>query len=177
MSSSNRLNLSRLRVACSMISCLLIPFLAAETFSQETSISVRGAVLRELSLSTADIKAMPPFLIRDVPVIPERVRDRKDEEKVTQTTFRGVLLRDVLYKAGLKYKRKWEPGVFIQVRNKNNREIVFSFGEVFLLQHRAQHSNRLRTRRTALPAYSGGCDRHTRRPHDGGYLRNQSFPR
>ena len=131
MSSSNRLNLSRLRVACSMISCLLIPFLAAETFSQETSISVRGAVLSELFLSTADIKAMPPFLIRDVPVIPERVRDRKDEEKVTQTTFRGVLLRDVLYKAGLKYKRKWEPGVFIQVRNKNNREIVFSFGEVF----------------------------------------------
>jgi hypothetical protein len=110
---------------------LLTPFLAKNALSQETPIAIRGELQKELSLSLADIKAMPPFLIRDVPVIPERVRDRKDQEKVTQTTFRGVLLRDVLWKAGLKYKRKWEPGVFIQVRNKNNREIVFSFGEIF----------------------------------------------
>jgi hypothetical protein len=65
-----------------------------------------------------------------VPVIPERVRDRKDEELVTQTTFRGVLLRDLLYKAGMKYKRKWEPGVFIRVLGKD-KELVFSFGEIF----------------------------------------------
>jgi hypothetical protein len=74
---------------------------------------------------------MPPFLIRDVPLIPERVRDMEDQEKVTQITYRGVLLRDVLWKAGMKYKRKWEPGTFIQVRNRNNRQIVFSFGEIF----------------------------------------------
>jgi hypothetical protein len=112
--------------------CLFIAsFLVNEAPAQETSIAVRGAVQTELSLSLADIMAMPPLLIRDVPVIPERVRDRKDQEQVTQTTFRGVLLRDVLYKAGLKYKRKWEPGVFIQVRNKSNREVVFSFGEIF----------------------------------------------
>jgi hypothetical protein len=112
--------------------CLFIAsFLVNEAPAQETSIAVRGAVQTELSLSLADIMAMPPLLIRDVPVIPERVRDRKDQEQVTQTTFRGVLLRDVLYKAGLKYKRKWEPGVFIQVRNKINREVVFSFGEIF----------------------------------------------
>jgi DMSO/TMAO reductase YedYZ molybdopterin-dependent catalytic subunit len=111
--------------------CLLAPFLAKKALSQETPILVRGELQKELSLSLADIKAMPPFLIRDVPVIPERVRDRKDQEKVTQTGYRGVLLRDVLWKAGLKYKRKWEPGVFIQVRNKNNRELVFSFGEIF----------------------------------------------
>ncbi len=118
-----------------MIYCVfcfpITSFLATEALSQETPIAVRGELLKELSLSLADIKAMPPFLIRDVPVIPERVRDRKDQEKVTQTTFRGVLLRDLLWKAGLKFKRKWEPGVFIQVRNKNNREIVFSFGEIF----------------------------------------------
>jgi hypothetical protein len=59
------------------------------------------------------------------------VRDRRDEELVTQTTFRGVLLRDLLYNAGMKHKRKWEPGVFIRVSNKTNRELVFSFGEIF----------------------------------------------
>ena len=135
MSSSNSLNLSKGRMACLVFSCLccslLTPFLTRNALSQDASIAVRGELQNELSLSPADLKAMPPFLIRDVPVIPERVRDRKDEEKVTQTTFRGVLLRDLLWKAGMKNKRKWEPGVFIQVRNKDGREIVFSFGEIF----------------------------------------------
>jgi hypothetical protein len=135
MSSLFSSRFSRAQRACWMISCLccslLTPFLAKKALSQETPIAVRGELQKELSLSLADIKAMPPFLIRDVPVIPERIRDRKDEEKVTQTSFRGVLLRDVLWKAGLKNKRKWEPGVFIQVRNKSNREILFSFGEIF----------------------------------------------
>jgi len=121
------LRFSKARRACWMISCLccslLTPFLAKKALSEEPSIAVRGELQKELSLSLADIKAMPSFLVRDVSMIPEHVRDRKDEEKVTQTTFRGVLLRDVLWKAGLKYQRKWEPGVFIQVRNKNNREV------------------------------------------------------
>jgi hypothetical protein len=110
---------------------VLSPFLLKQFLSQEPSIGVRGELQQELTLSPADLKAMPPFLIQDVPIIPERVRDRKDEEKVIQKSFRGVLLRDVLWKAGLKYKRKWEPGTFIQVRNRDNREIVFSFGEIF----------------------------------------------
>lgn len=129
------LRLAQTKRLCLLISCLccvvLSPFLLKKSFSQETAIAVRGELQQELSLSLADLKAMPPFLIQDVPIIPERVRDRKDEEKVIQKSFRGVLLRDVLWKAGLKYKRKWEPGTFIQVRNKNNREIVFSFGEIF----------------------------------------------
>jgi len=135
MSSLLSLRFVQARRACSFVSflsfALLVPFLAKDAISQETRIAVRGDVLQELSLSVADLKAMPPFLIQDVPVIPERVRDRKDEEKVTQKTFRGVLLRDVLWKAGLKHKRKWEPGVFIQIVNKDGREIVFSFGEIF----------------------------------------------
>jgi DMSO/TMAO reductase YedYZ molybdopterin-dependent catalytic subunit len=135
MSSLISSNVFPARKVCWMISPALVFLialvLASQAWPQETSIAIKGEVLKELSLSVADIKAMPPFVIRDVPVIPERVRDRKDQEKVVQATFRGVLLRDVLWKAGLKYKRKWEPGAFIQVRDKNNREIVFSFGEVF----------------------------------------------
>jgi hypothetical protein len=100
MSSLNVLPFLRARRACWMISCLfcslLYPFLVKTVLSQETSIAVRGELEKELSLSLADIKAMPLFVVRDVPVIPERVRDRKDEEKVAQTTFRGVLLRDIL---------------------------------------------------------------------------------
>jgi DMSO/TMAO reductase YedYZ molybdopterin-dependent catalytic subunit len=121
-----------IRIAAPMaffiISLSLIPSRLA---SQEPSITIKGDVLKELSLSLADIKAMPSFLIRDVPVIPERVRDGKDLELISQTTFRGVLLRDVLYQAGMKYKRKWEPGVLIHVLNKDKKELVFSFGEIF----------------------------------------------
>jgi DMSO/TMAO reductase YedYZ molybdopterin-dependent catalytic subunit len=135
MSSLLSLRFAQARRARLFISCLccalLTPFLAKKALSQETPIAVRGEVEQELSLTLADLKAMPPFIIRDVPVIPERVRDRKDEDKVIQKTFRGVLLRDVLWRAELKYKRKWEPGVFIQVVNKDGRAIVFSFGEIF----------------------------------------------
>ena len=111
MSCSINLHISQARKACRMISsaiCFLLTLiLASEVRPQEASIGVRGEVKSELSLSLTDLKALPPFLIRDVPVIPERVRDRKDEERVSQTTFRGVLLRDLLYKAGMKYKRKF----------------------------------------------------------------------
>jgi hypothetical protein len=135
MTSTTAFQFTRAQRVCWQISCLFYLLLGSlsidRAFSQETQIAVRGELQKELSLSVADIKSMPSFLIRDVPMIPERVRDRTDQEKVTQTTFRGTLLRDVLWKAGLKYKRKWEPGVFIKVRNKSNREITFSFGEIF----------------------------------------------
>ncbi len=104
---------------------------AAYAQSQETIITVKGEVHNELLMSVADIEAMPQFLIPEVPVIPERVRDGKDEELVSQTTFRGVLLRDVLFKAGMKHELKWEPGTYIEVRNKKGKEVVFSFGEIF----------------------------------------------
>ena len=99
--------------------------------TQESPIVITGDVESELALSLVDLQSMPAFLIRDVPVIPERVRDRKDEEKVSRTTFRGTLLRDLLYKAGMKHERKWEPGVFFRVFGDNNKEAVFSFGEIF----------------------------------------------
>jgi len=99
--------------------------------NQASKLLIMGEVENELILSLADIQAMPPFFISSVPVIPERVRDRKDEEKVSQTNFRGVLFRDLLYKAGMKYERKWEPGVFFRVTDGSGKEVVFSFGEIF----------------------------------------------
>jgi DMSO/TMAO reductase YedYZ molybdopterin-dependent catalytic subunit len=118
------------------VSCMLLIDIACsphspKSNSQESSLVIVGEVENELILSLADIQAMPPFFIGNVPVIPERVRDRKDEEKVSQTNFRGVLLRDLLYKAGMKYERKWEPGVFMKVSDAGGREVVFSFGEIF----------------------------------------------
>ncbi len=132
MSSLLSIRFALSRRACLLAACtLLIPSPAEKASAQETSIAVRSELQQELSLTLADLKAMPSFLIRDVPIIPERVGDGKDEEKVIQKTLRGVFLRDVLWKAGLKHKRKWEPGVFIQIRNKDGREIVFSFGASF----------------------------------------------
>jgi hypothetical protein len=99
--------------------------------AEEGSIFVNGDVLEELLLSPADLKAMPPFFIENVPLIPERVRDGKDLDRVSQTHFRGVLLRDLLHRAGMKHKRKWEPGVVIRVVGQGGKEVVFSFGEIF----------------------------------------------
>ena len=95
MSSSGTPHLSRGRKALNgyFLPCLLIlAFVATEARSEDSALVIRGEVQTELSLSLVDIKAMLPFLIRDVPVIPEWVRDRKDEELVTLTTFRSVRL-------------------------------------------------------------------------------------
>jgi hypothetical protein len=98
---------------------------------EEASIAVKGDVMKELKLTAGDIQAMPPFIIRNVPVIPERIHDGKDADLVGQTAFRGVLLRDILYTAGMKHMRKWEPGVFIRVFDGAGKDVVFSFGEIF----------------------------------------------
>jgi hypothetical protein len=111
-------------VPCSPVSAETIPFSRALDCSERRT----AAGINPISRRPEGDAAIPH---PGCSIIPERVRDRKDEEKVIQKSFRGVLLRDVLWKAGLKYKRKWEPGTFIQVRNRDNREIVFSFGEIF----------------------------------------------
>lgn len=99
--------------------------------AEDGSIFVNGDVLEELLLTPGDLRAMPPFFIESVPLIPERVRDGKDLDRVSQTRFRGVLLRDLLHRAGMKHKRKWEPGVVIRVLGQGGKEVVFSFGEIF----------------------------------------------
>ena len=77
--SLHSLRFAQARRACLLISCLccalLAPFLVKRSLSQEASIAVRGELQQELSLSLADLKAMPPFLIQDVPVIPDPAHD------------------------------------------------------------------------------------------------------
>ena len=50
---------------------------------------------------------------------------------VSVSTYKGVLLRDLLYRAGMKHVRKWEPGVFIRIIGEGGKTAVFSFGEIF----------------------------------------------
>lgn len=99
--------------------------------SQEPVLRVQGEVLTRLSLSLGDIKALPAFFLPGVPVISEQARREKDGGSAIQTSFRGVLLRDLLLKAGMKHSRKWEPGVYVRARAGDGRETAFSFGEIF----------------------------------------------
>lgn len=108
---------------------LLLPL--AESHAFQKTISVHGAVKNPLKLSIEDIRAFPEFHINAVPVLKEKQAPSKDEKFIEVADYGGVLLRDILEKAGMKYKRKFEPAVYIRVRGKENEEAVFSFGEVF----------------------------------------------
>jgi hypothetical protein len=113
-------------------------FLTAGIFSFSCSrnsgsqgIVVRGEVKHELSLSTADLEKMPQLYFKDVPLIYEKSTDTREDKLLGVACYRGVLLRDILFRAGMKHTRKWEPGVFIRVTGMAGEEVVFSFGEIF----------------------------------------------
>ena len=98
--------------------------------SPEALLSIKGAVKKEKSFTVSDLKAMPSFFLKDVYLINEKADCSDDEKLESLGSYRGVLLRDLLLEAGLKYNRKWEPGVYVKVKN-NNKEVTFSFGELF----------------------------------------------
>jgi DMSO/TMAO reductase YedYZ molybdopterin-dependent catalytic subunit len=100
------------------------------TKSNDASLLVKGAVKKEKSFTLSDLKALPPFFLKDVYLINEKANCADEEKLESLGSYRGVLLRDLLLEAGLKFKRKWEPGVYIRVKNKD-KEVVFSFGELF----------------------------------------------
>jgi hypothetical protein len=74
---------------------------------------------------------MPSLYIKDVLFIQEKKKCTGPETFLHGGHFRGVLLKDVLLKAGMKHVRKWEPGVYVKVIDTQGREVVFSFGEIF----------------------------------------------
>ena len=120
---------------CALLSTLLLISCKPESKThptKEIKFSVSGEVNNVLEMSLPELKKMPGFFIKDVLLIREKDGNcDQPEELIDGAAFRGVLLRDILLKAGMKYVRKWEPGVFIHVYGANNKEVVFSFGEVF----------------------------------------------
>jgi len=100
--------------------------------TSENTLTVKGDVNSELALSIDDLRGMPEFYIRDVAKIAEKVDcDEKRDEQLSVDTYTGVLLRDLLYDAGMEHRFKWEPGVYIVVHGTDGERSVFSFGEIF----------------------------------------------
>jgi len=108
----------------------LLSLAACGQESREPVLSVHGAVEKALSLSMEDLQAMPGFHINNVADLREKQAPADAEEFIDTANFEGVLLRDILEKAGMKHKKKYEPAVFFRVRGEGGREIVFSFGEI-----------------------------------------------
>lgn len=100
-------------------------------FSCGAAISVSGEVKRPLTLTTMELRSIPPFSIRNVTLLDEKNKSTDPEKLLMVASYKGVLLRDLLERAGMKHIRKYEPGVLIRVRGADGREVLFSFGEVF----------------------------------------------
>ena len=98
--------------------------------STEEVLIVKGAVKSEERFTLSDLKKLSSFYLKNVYLINEKANCADDEKLESLGSYRGVLLRDLLLTARLKYTRKWEPGVYIRVRNKE-KEVIFSFGEIF----------------------------------------------
>lgn len=112
-----------------------LSFFTAECVSTEKAsencIVVSGAVNTAMTLNLNNLKELPPFHIKNVPLIRETREKDPKKELISAFNYQGVLLRDILEKTGMKYKRKWEPLVYVRVRGLKNEEVVFSFGEIF----------------------------------------------
>jgi DMSO/TMAO reductase YedYZ molybdopterin-dependent catalytic subunit len=115
-----------------ILGCLFPLFaLAASKAAASTFISIKGAVEHPQAFTLSDLQAMPSFFLKDAYLIEEKIAADQPEKLISVASYRGILLRDLLLKAEMKFKRKWEPGVFIRVKNSDGNEAVFSFGEIF----------------------------------------------
>ncbi len=111
---------------------IIVFLIATAVMASAASIAVRGAVNRELDLSVDQLRKMVPFHLDKVTLLQEKNRDEDPEKLIAGlASYTGVLLRDVLERAGMKYIRKFEPGVYVRVRGRDGKEVVFSFGEIF----------------------------------------------
>ncbi|MFH0725015.1 MAG: molybdopterin-dependent oxidoreductase [Pseudomonadota bacterium] len=115
-----------------VIGCLFAIFALTNCFAAVLStLSIKGAVEHPQELTLSDFQAMPSFFLKDVYQVEEKTAADQKDKLISAASYRGVLLRDLLLKAQMKFKRKWEPGVFIRVKNNEGNETVFSFGEIF----------------------------------------------
>ena len=112
--------------------CSLILVSCTNHKADTHSLSIKGAVKDQQTFSLSDLKKLPSFFLKDHYLVKEKASCQESgEELVSLASYRGVLLRDLLLETGMKYKRKWEPGVLVKVRDVNNKEVIFSFGEIF----------------------------------------------
>jgi DMSO/TMAO reductase YedYZ molybdopterin-dependent catalytic subunit len=125
----NRLSTIRCAIGALLLGTLVI--LAVPGVSLGATISVSGEVRQPLTLSVDDLREMPSFLVKNITLLEEKKKSSEPEKLIAVSSYKGVLLRDLLEKAGMKNVRKFEPGVFILVRGTDNMEVVFSFGEIF----------------------------------------------
>lgn len=110
----------------------VILLLAWTKTAPAASIAVRGAVNKQIDLSVVELKKMAPFHIEKVTILDEKKRPEDPEKLIAGlASYKGVLLRDVLERAGMKYVRKFEPGVYVRVTGRDGKQVVFSFGEIF----------------------------------------------
>ena len=119
------------RCAVGIVFLAVLFILAAPATGRATSLLVSGEVGHSLKLSLDDLKEMPEFSIKNVTLLEEKIKPADPEKLIAVASYGGVLLRDILEKAGMKYVRKYEPGLFIRVRGADNKEVLFSFGEIF----------------------------------------------
>lgn len=125
----NRLSTIRCTIGAFLLGTLVI--LAVPGAILGATISVSGEVRQPLTLSVDDLREMPSFSIKNITLLEEKKKSSEPEKLTAVSSYKGVLLRDLLEMAGMKNVRKFEPGVFIRVRGTDNREVVFSFGEIF----------------------------------------------
>lgn len=111
--------------------CMTLLLFVQNAYAETAVIQVKGAVISPLSLSLTDLQNMTPFHVNGVVRVEEKAAWADPEKQSGTDRYQGVLLRDILEKAGMKFVRKWEPGVYIRVKGAENREAVFSFGEIF----------------------------------------------
>lgn len=90
------------------------------------NISVGGDVESELLLNVDSLKAMKTVVLRNFKLVCQNGK-RTD----TFQTMKGVLLKDVLNKAGIKQLNHKDRNFFIVARATDNYKATFSWAEIF----------------------------------------------
>ncbi|MDD3294663.1 MAG: molybdopterin-dependent oxidoreductase [Geobacteraceae bacterium] len=110
---------------------VMLVMLSLPGLSLGASVSVSGEVRQPVTLSVAELREMPPFTIKNITLLDDKKKPTDPERLLMVASYKGVLLRDLLERAGMKHVRKFEPGVLIRVIGASGKEVVFSFGEIF----------------------------------------------